>query len=185
MATGYWRIKTVDGNFHLFDHLPNSTARANLTVRILCVGKYTQEVLLQDSANAGTLGTYSLTNPWSYPLIVEPADVTSETGSTFRDGVYRLDVEYDISAVDYTFSEYFLHIPVIDACIASKLADYIASSCTKCKEQKQLVTLQELVVLRQGAQLDINEGRYTEAANKVTYMSNICTGTGCSCICGC
>lgn len=185
MATGYWRIQTVDGNFHLTDHLPNSAARTNLTVSIECVGAYNEEALLTDAANAGTLGSYSLTNPWSYPLIVEPADVTAETGSTFRDGVYKLEADFDISSTNYAFAEYFLHIPVIDACIVKKLADYIASSCTKCKEKKQLVTLQELVVLRQGAQLDINEGRYTEAANKVTYMSNICTGTGCSCICGC
>ena len=185
MATGYWRLKTVDGNFHLFDHLPNSNARTNLTVRIQCYGQYNQEVLLQDASDSGSLGDYSLINPWSYPLIVEPADVTAETGSTFRDGLYKLSVEFDIDSTTYAFFEYYLHIPEIDACIAKKLDDYIASSCTKCKEKKQLVTLQELVVLRQGAQLDINEGRYTEAANKVTYMSNICTGTGCSCICGC
>lgn len=185
MATSYWRMVPNAGNFEFYDHLPNGNERSNLTVRIKCQGQYETETLLLDSANAGSLGDYSLVNPWSYPLIVEPADVASETGSTFRDGVYQFHLEYDIDATTYVYDEYFLYVPEIDACINEKLDNYIASSCTKCKESQQLVTLQELVVLRQGAQLDINAGRYTEAANKVTYMSNICTGTGCSCICGC
>jgi len=184
MATGYWRIKQSGNNFELFDHLPNASARTNLTVKITVPGK-DEETLLDDAANSGSLGTYSFSNPWSFPLIVEPADVAAETGSTFRDGVYRIRVDFDISSTNYAFDERFLYIPVIDKCISDKLEAYLKSSCDKCKETQQLNTLQELVVLRQGAQLDINEGRYTEAANKVTYMSNICTGSSCACICGC
>tara|TARA_R100001510_G_C7654366_1_gene213016 strand:+ start:213 stop:767 length:555 start_codon:yes stop_codon:yes gene_type:complete len=184
MATGYWRIKQVGNNFELFDHLPNASARTNLTVKITVPG--TEEAtLLDDAANAGSLGTYSFTNPWSFPLTVEPADVSTETGSTFRDGVYRIRVDFDISATNYAFDEHFLYIPVVDKCISDKLDAYLKSSCDKCADTEKLQTLQELVVLRQGAQLDINEGRYTEAANKVTYMSNICTGSSCACICGC
>jgi hypothetical protein len=38
--------------------------------------------------------------------------------------------------------------------------------------------LTELVILRQGALLDIKNGRITKAAQKVVLMDNICTGTG-------
>ena len=172
------------GNFELLDHLPNGTARTvdSLVVKITIPGATTEETL---ASLIGASGDYQLANPWSYPLKIEPADVVAETGSTFRDGVYRLNVTYAISAVDYNFDERILHIPKIDEGISTKLDAYLKGICDKCKNGNLLDTLQELVSIRQGAQLDLNASRFTAAAKKVTLMSNIVAGTGCDCLCGC
>jgi hypothetical protein len=74
---------------------------------------------------------------------------------------------------------------MIDACINTKLDSYLESTCSKCGNMDLFKTLTELVILRQGALLDIKNGRITKAAQKVVLMDNICTGTGCNCICGC
>ena len=193
MATGYWRIKTNGNNFELYDHLPSAGARSLLVVKITVPGIAEEELYPdvptftadQSGLDAANIGAYSLVNPWSYPLIVEPADVAAETGSTFRDGVYRIRVDYTVGAVVYNFDEHFLHLPVADACISKKLDAYLASSCDKCKNKIQLNTLQELVAIRQGAQLDVNAGRITEAGLKTTLLCNICAGASCTCICGC
>lgn len=182
MATGYWRLKAVSGNFQLFDHLPNATTRTSLVVKVTIPGA-TEETLA--AGIIGSVGDYLLDNPWSNPLKIEPADVTAETGSTFRDGVYRFNVSYDIGGTVYEFDERILYIPVIDAAISTKLDTYLAGVCDKCANGGLLDTLQELVSLRQGAQLDLNAGRNTAAAKKVTLMSNISTGASCNCICGC
>jgi hypothetical protein len=183
MATGYWRLKAVSGNFQLFDHLPNATTRTTLVVKVTIPGAATEETLA-----AGIIGgaeDYTLDNPWSNPVKIEPADVTAETGSTFRDGIYRFNVSYDIGGTVYSFDERILYIPIIDAAISTKLDAYLAGVCDKCANGGLLDTLQELVSLRQGAQLDLNAGRNTAAAKKVTLMSNISTGASCNCICGC
>ena len=192
MATGYWRIKTNGNNFELYDHLPLQRTRSSLTVKITVPG-LTEEALLtaadQSALTAKGIGLYTLAIPSRDPLIVEPGDVTAETGSTFRDGVYKFYVSFTAtvsgSATSHVFEEHVLYTPVIDAAISTKLDAYLASSCDKCKNTKQLNTLQELVSLRQGTQLDINAGRITEAGLKVTLMSNISTGASCTCVCGC
>ena len=180
MATGYWRIKFNAPNFELEDHLPSGTARGSLQVFITVPGADEEE-----SLTPANLGSYDASNPSAAPLTVEPADVTAETGSTFRDGVYRFRVTYVIQGATHVFDERILHVPVIDECIAKKLDDYLTKLCNKCQNDNLLRQLQELVVLRQGAQLDINAGRFTAAAKKVTLMSNICTGSSCTCVCGC
>ena len=58
MATSYWRMVPNAGNFEFYDHLPNSSARINLTVQIKCQGQYDTETLLMDSEDAGSLGEY-------------------------------------------------------------------------------------------------------------------------------
>ena len=179
MATGYWRIKFNAPNFELEDHLPNGTARGSLAVFITIPGA------TEESLTVGNLGSYNASSPSTAPLTVEPADVTTETGSTFRDGVYRFRVTYVIGDTSHSFDERILHVPRIDNCIAKKLDEYLAKLCDKCQNDNLLRQLQELVVLRQGAQLDINAGRFTAADKKVTLMSNICTGSSCTCVCGC
>ena len=87
--------------------------------------------------------------------------------------------------MDYNFDERILHIPKIDEGISTKLDAYLKGICDKCKNGNLLDTLQELVSIRQGAQLDLNASRFTAAAKKVTLMSNIVAGTGCDCLCGC
>lgn len=173
----------MSGNFQLFDHLPNATTRTSLVVKVTIPGATTEETLAD--AIIGSAGDYALDNPWSNPLKIEPADVTAETGSTFRDGIYRFNISFVIGSVTYAFDERILHIPVIDAAISTKLDTYLAGVCDKCANGGLLDTLQELVSLRQGAQLDLNAGRNTAAVKKVTLMSNISTGASCNCICGC
>lgn len=198
MASGYWRILLEGGVFQLLDHTPSSTTRGDLVVKINTPGRHTTlqaETLVDttpgaDSNAEQTIITdagygYLLDNPSSVSFDIEAGDVPSVTTSTFPDGVYRFQVDFDLSGTDYEFDEYLLHVPAIDKCISDKLTTYLASTCDKCKETKQLNTLQELVVLRQGAQLDINANRITAAEKKVTLMSNICTGSSCTCICGC
>jgi hypothetical protein len=182
MATGYWRLKAVSGNFQLFDHLPNATTRTSLVVKVTIPGATTEETLADIIGGAGD---YTLNNPWSNPVKIEPADVTAETGSTFRDGIYRFNISFVIGSDTYVFDERILYIPSIDAAISTKLDTYLAGVCDKCANGGLLDTLQELVSLRQGAQLDLNAGRNTAAARKVTLMSNISTGALCNCICGC
>jgi hypothetical protein len=190
MATGYWRIRTgKEGNFELFDHLPIESARSSFTVKITIPGATTAEVLLdgadQAALNAKNIGTYALAAPATGTLLVEPGDVTAETGSTFRDGVYRFEISYAAGGTTYSFDERILFVPVIDTCISTKLDAYLAAMCDKCTTHDKLKTLQELVSIRQGAQLDINAARYSAADKKVTLMSNICTGASCDCVCGC
>jgi hypothetical protein len=182
MATGYWKVNVVNGNFELQDFTPISSTRVSLVVKLTIPGASAEETL---SGITGSTGDYDPANPHSFPLKIEPADVTAETGSTFRDGVYRFNVTFQISGVTYTFDQRILHLPVIDAAISTKLDAYLKDLCDKCNNTEKLRTLQELVVLRQGAQLDINAARYTAAAEKVTLMSNISTGASCTCICGC
>lgn len=197
MAYGYWRIKADGGVISLQDHTPNGTAREDLVVKINTPGRHTaaEEETLIDTADDEVTDeqeylndngwSYYLSQPWSFPISINPGDVGSITTTTFPDGVYRLQVDYNIGADAYEFDEYFLITAKIDECISTKLETYLASSCHKCKSTQQLQTLQELVSLRQGAQLDINRNRITAAEEKLTLMSNICTGSGCSCICGC
>jgi hypothetical protein len=190
MATGYWRIKTgKQGNFELLDHLPIESARSVLTVKITIPGASTAEVLLdaadQAAVNAKNIGTYALAAPATGTLLVEPADVVAETGSTFRDGVYRFEISFVAGGATYSFDERILYVPAIDTCISTKLDTYLAAMCDKCTTHDKLSTLQELVSIRQGAQLDVNAERYTAADKKVTLMSNICTGASCDCVCGC
>ena len=173
----------MSGNFQLFDHLPNATTRTTLVVKVTIPGATTEETLA--AGIIGGSGDYTLNNPWSNPVKIEPADVTAETGSTFRDGIYRFNVSYAIGDDTYSFDERILYIPIIDAAISTKLDAYLAGVCDKCANGGLLDTLQELVSLRQGAQLDLNAGRNTAAAKKVTLMSNISTGASCNCICGC
>ena len=182
MATGYWKVNFVLGRFHLQDFTPVGTARTNLSVKITIPGALEEETL---TGLTGSTGDYDLSNPHSFPLKIEPVDVTAETGSLFRDGVYRFNVSFDIGSTTYTFDERILHIPVIDTAISMKLDAYLRDLCNKCSNADKLRTLQELVVLRQGAQLDINAERFAAAAEKVTLMSNISTGASCDCICGC
>lgn len=201
MATGYWRIKVDGGVFQLLDHTPSSTTRGDLAVKINTPGKHAAadtETLVDTSDQSSTAdeqtdlnGAFAATNdylldqPWSRPITIAPGDVDLITTTTYPDGVYRFRVDFNLSSTAYAFDEYLLHVPAIDKCINEKLDTYLASTCDKCKETKQLNTLQELVVLRQGAQLDINANRITAAEKKVTLMSNICTGSSCTCICGC
>jgi len=182
MATGYWKINVVNGNFELQDFTPVGTARTNLVVKLTIPGATEEETL---TGLTGSTGDYDVANPHSFPLKIEPADVTAETGSTFRDGVYRFNVSFDITSTTYTFDERFLYIPKVDAAISTKLDAYLKDLCNKCSSADKLRTLQELVVLRQGAQLDINADRFTAAAEKATLMTNISTGASCDCICGC
>jgi hypothetical protein len=198
MATGYWRVKVDGGVFQLQDHTPSSTTRGDLVVKINTPGRHTTlqaETLVDTTSGADATAeqniltdagyTYLLANPFSASFDIEAGDVPSVTTTTFPDGVYRFQADFDLSGTDYEFDEYLLHVPAIDKCISDKLTTYLASTCDKCKQTKQLNTLQELVVLRQGAQLDINANRITAAEKKVTLMSNICTGSSCTCICGC
>ena len=198
MPTGYSRIQEDGGVFQLQDHTPSSATREDLVVKINTPGRHTvaqEETLIDTTGGADATEeqtlvtdagyTYLLAQPWSQPFSIETGDVPSVTTSTFPDGVYRFQVYFNVSSTAYAFDEYLLHVPAIDKCISDKLTTYLASACDKCKEKQQLVTLQELVVLRQGAQLDINANRITAAEKKVTLMSNICTGSSCTCICGC
>lgn len=187
--TGYWRIttKTLAGavNFVLYDHLPNGTARTELDVKIQIPGATAYEDLTE-----ADLGSYDVDNPHSYTLNIAPGDVAAETATSFRDGIYRFKITYVIGADTYVFEEYFLHIPVIDKCISDKLETYLKSMCDLCKEKKQLQTLQELVTIRQGVLLDLglaspSDARVTSANEKITLLTNICKGTGCTCVCGC
>lgn len=187
--TGYWRITTkqIAGavNFVLYDHLPNGSERTSLDVKILVPGETVYEALTESG-----LGSYDAANPHSFTLDIAPEDVAAETATSFRDGIYRFRITYVIGADTYVFEEYFLHIPVIDACISEKLATYLKSMCDLCKEKKQLQTLQELVTIRQGVLLDLglaspSDARITSANEKVTLLTNICEGTGCTCVCGC
>lgn len=198
MPTGYWRIKFEGGVVKLFDHTPIETAREDLVIKINTPSRHTtegEEVLIDTSSFDTALEeqqalqdagyTYYLAQPWSYSFDIEAGDVPSITTSSFPDGVYRIQVDFNIGDDAYTFDEYFLITAALDDCISTKLETYLASSCNKCKSTKQLQTLQELVSLRQGAQLDINRNRITAAEEKMTLMSNICTGSSCTCICGC
>lgn len=187
--TGYWRIttKAIAGavNFVLYDHLPNGTARTNLDVKVQIPGKAAYLDLTE-----ADLGSYDAANPHSFTLDIAPGDVADETAASFRDGIYKFKIVYEIGADTYTFEEYFLHIPVIDKCISDKLDTYLKSMCNLCKEQKQLQTLQELVTIRQGVLLDIGlatppDARVTSANEKITLLDNICKGNGCTCVCGC
>ncbi len=187
--TGYWRITTElkagAVNFVLYDHLPNGEERTSLDVKIQIPGEDVYESLTESD-----LGSYDVDNPHSFTLDIAPGDVSDETGTSFRDGIYRFKIVYSIGSDQYTFEEYFLHIPVIDKCISDKLETYLKSMCNLCKEKKQLQTLQELVTIRQGVLLDLglaspSDARVTSANEKITLLTNICKGTGCTCVCGC
>lgn len=178
MATGYWRFIPQNGNFTLYDHTPIETDRTSLVVQVTLP---TTTVAI--TLNNNSLG-YDLTNPASYPITIEPGDLTPPR-SSFEDGIYRIQVSYNITTTPYTYDEYHMYIPTIDMCISDKLDTYLASLCTKCGNKELLHTLNELVVLRQGAHLDMANGRITKADQKITMMKNICTGTGCNCSCGC
>ena len=182
MATGYWRIVPtfIPTRFELFDHTPIETDRTSVAVQILIPGATAYETL-----TVSDLGSYDLANPHSFPLTIDPADVAAETGSSFRDGLYRFKITFVIGSDTYTFEEYFLFIPESDRCIRTKLDTYLKSVCNLCKETKQLNTLQELVVLRQGTLIDVDHNEITAAKEKIVLMQNICNGTGCTCACGC
>ena len=187
--TGYWRISTklVSGVtvFALYDHLPSETTRGTMSVKIQIPGADEYETL-----TLADLGDYDTANPHSFTLDIAPGDVSDETGTSFRDGIYRFEIVYSFNGDTYTFSEYYLHIPVIDKCISDKLETYLKSMCNLCKEKDQLQTLQELVVIRQGVLLDIGlpvsvDTRITSANEKIALLENICKGNGCTCVCGC
>lgn len=187
--TGYWRVvhQAINGvmNFRLYDHLPSETTRTSMNVYIQIPGQDDYETL-----TLADLGSYDTTNPHSFTIDIAPGDVSDETGTSFRDGIYRFKVVYSFGGDTYTYEEYYLFIPVIDKCISDKLETYLKSSCDLCKEKKQLQTLQELVVIRQGVVLDLGlknppDARVTSANEKITLLSNICKGNSCTCVCGC
>ena len=180
MATGYWRIRFSSPNFELEDHLPSGSTRDSLAVFVTIPGSTTEE-----SLTVAHLGSYNKNSPSTAPLTVEPADVSAETGSTFRDGVYRFRITYSIGGTVHTFDERILHTPAIDECISTKLTEYLNLVCDKCQNDNLLRTIMELVSIRTGAQIDLDNGQVTAADKKVTLMSNICTGSSCRCICGC
>jgi hypothetical protein len=178
MAQAYWRYVADNGNFKFYDHLPIETDRTNLVVQVTLPGMAAAITLVNT-----TLG-YDLTNPATFPITIEPGDMVPPL-SSFADGIYRFQISYSIGETSYTYDEYQLYIPMIDDCINTKLNSYLESVCSKCGNKDLFHSLTELVILRQGALLDIKNGRITKAAQKVVLMGNICTGTGCNCICGC
>lgn len=129
---------------------------------------------------------FDVTNPHSQPATIEPTQLGF--GSSFADGVYRFQVTYHLGtnvAETYEFDERWLHIPGIEACLKKTYDDYMHTVCDKCSNRTLLRKAQELTVLRATAQIDIQNGEYVSAANKVTLMANICAGAECSCVCGC
>ena len=130
------------------------------------------------------LGFYGTTNANTNPMKITPA--AANAGDVFVDGVYRLEiVQYTSNNFIFEVDERLLYIPEIDSCILKKTDTYLRSSCDNCKSTAALNLLQELVIIRQAAQLNINNQQYEEAALKVKLLTNLCTGASCACICGC
>tara|TARA_R110000787_G_scaffold219016_1_gene327717 strand:+ start:150 stop:692 length:543 start_codon:yes stop_codon:yes gene_type:complete len=118
------------------------------------------------------------------PMLIQPE--TFSGVAVFPDGVYRVQItQISLNNLALNADERLLYIPVIDACILKKTDTYLRSSCDNCKSDSSLKLLQELVIIRQAAQLDINLGQYSAAAAKVILLTNLCTGASCKCICGC
>jgi hypothetical protein len=118
------------------------------------------------------------------PMNISPSSIG--LGDKFLDGIYRVAIKLTTTSFAVLeVDERILFIPAIDACILKKTDTYLRSSCDNCKSDANLKLLQELVVIRQAAQLDLNLGQYAAAAQKVTLLSNLCTGASCKCICGC
>jgi len=120
---------------------------------------------------------------------LNPMRITSASagaGDVFPDGIYRLEItQITSTGVVLSTDEYLLYIPAIDKCILKKTDNYLRSSCDNCKSDSVLKLLQELVIIRQAVRLDLNLGQYAAAAQKVTLLTNLCTGSSCKCICGC
>jgi hypothetical protein len=128
------------------------------------------------------LGFYQLSSN-ANPMLIKP---TVFGVGAFPDGVYRVAItQVNNRSMPLEADEQFLYIPAIDACILKKTDTYLRSSCNNCKSDANLKLLQELVVIRQAAQLDLNLGQYSAAASKVILLTNLCTGASCKCICGC
>jgi hypothetical protein len=184
MAVGNKLVKAIfsDGNLVITDYTDVTTAP---------ITEQTVEVTLPGGAAelpVTVLGDYNPSTPATNPMTITPADVTAGATS-FGDGVYRIHIEQEttISGTPYTltFDERILYIPEIDNCILEKTDSYLQASCKNCKSDKALTLLQELVVVRQAAQLDLNLARYTAADKKVTLLTNLCAGSTCTCVCGC
>ena len=133
-----------------------------------------------------SLGSYQLNNTLN-PMLIKPESLGLSAGLDFPDGVYRVQITQLSSntAVVLETDEHFLFLNSIDKCILQKTDKYLRSSCDNCKSDANLKLLQELVVIRQAAQLDLNLGQYAAATSKVTLLTNLCTGASCKCICGC
>lgn len=129
------------------------------------------------------LGFYTLTNTDTNPMEITPA--AANAGVSFPDGVYRLEITQYSNSDTLEVDTRLLYIPEIDNCILNKTDTYLRSSCENCKSSAVLNLLQELVIIRQAAQLDINLQQYEEASLKVNLLTNLCTGASCTCICGC
>ena len=130
------------------------------------------------------LGFYGTTNSNNNPMKITPA--SANAGEVFPDGVYRLKInQYTNTNILLEVDERFLFMPEIDKCILKKTDKYLRSSCDNCKSTTALNLLQELVIIRQAAQLNINNQQYEEAALKIKLLTNLCTGGSCTCICGC
>lgn len=129
------------------------------------------------------LGFYGTTNANNNPMEITPA--AANAGVVFPDGVYRLEIIQYSPGATLEVDERLLFMPAIDKCILKKTDKYLRSSCDNCKSTSALNLLQELVIIRQAAQLNINSGQFEEAALKVKLLTNLCTGSSCTCICGC
>ena len=129
--------------------------------------------------------SYYVLGETANPMLMKPASV-GLTGTVFPDGLYRVEIDQvNIDNSILEADERFLYIPAIDECILKKTDSYLQSTCKNCQGDAALTLLQELVVLRQAAFLDVNFGRFAEAALKVNLLTNLCTGASCTCICGC
>lgn len=180
MALKPIQISFVSGNLVIQDYqnFTVSAATADVVVKITLPGG-TEEVTVTD------LGGSYTQHQNATPMTITPAAVTAGATS-FLDGVYRINVTQALTSGDPLVTDIrVLYIPEIDACILKKTDSYLQASCNNCKSAKTLNLLQELVVVRQAAQLDINLSRFTAAAKKVTLLTNLCTGSSCACVCGC
>lgn len=181
MALKPIQISFVSGNLVIQDYqnFTVSAATEDVVVKITLPGA--EEVTV-----AGTdLGESYTQRQNLIPMTITPSAVT-EGATSFPDGVYRINVSHLLTDTSTLTTDIrVLYIPEIDACILKKTDSYLQASCNNCKSKKTLNLLQELVVVRQAAQLDINLSRFAAAAKKVTLLTNLCTGASCACVCGC
>ena len=151
-------------------------AATSQTVKLTVPGRTVQAIT--------DLGFYTTTNADTNPMEITPA--AANAGVSFPDGVYRLEItQYTNTNTVLEVDAWLLFIPEIDKCILKKTDAYLRSSCENCKSSAVLNLLQELVIIRQAAQLNINAQQYEEASLKVKLLTNLCTGSSCTCICGC
>jgi hypothetical protein len=179
MAIGYWRITSGTNSFSIYDHLPNGAVRANVEVSVTVPGL--TDVVILSAAEVG----YDPANPHTSPVTIEPTLLGLT--SSLPDGVYRFSIKYNLQgdSTVYLFDERWLHIPGIDSCIKKTYDDYMSTVCDRCKNTALFNKAQELVILRSVAGINISQGDYLAASDKITLMQNICAGAECSCVCGC